>query len=107
MACRDALSFEEYVREWMYSTHTEASEEVYNLARDLEREGILLSRMRSRSRSNRFQHERPHAFGVSSSCSSRGASGKKIGSPKAGGFRSGTKAASQSSFPTTSRKIGG
>lgn len=39
MACRDALSFEEYVREWMYSTHTEASEEVYNLARDLEREG--------------------------------------------------------------------
>jgi len=39
MACRDALSFEEYIREWMYSTHTEASEEIYKLARDLEREG--------------------------------------------------------------------
>ena len=39
MACRDVLSFEEYIREWMYGTHTEAAEEVYNLARGLAEEG--------------------------------------------------------------------
>lgn len=34
MACRDAPSFEEYVREWMYGTKTEAAQEIWDLARD-------------------------------------------------------------------------